>query len=677
MDGEGGGVARLWFDAPGTPVNLVTHAALDALDRALAEVELRAAAGELRALVLLSGKRAFSGGADMDQVKAFTSAEAAAAQARRGQEVLRRLERLEVPTVAAVSGACLGAGAELTLACAYRVAAEGPGTRIGFPEVEYGLLPALGGTVRLPRLVGLRTALDLILTARNVDADEALRTGLVDALLPARGFADAAVAFARARGERGRLRTGARRGLARRLVEETAPGRRAIFMGARRAAVREERLTSPAALALEAIADVLALPLDAAFAREAEAFGVLAAAPEGRAMLHAGAVMRAHRRRLRGVEREGTRLEQVALVGGGAMAGGLAYRLARAKVVVRIREPRRPLAEAALSTARACAAWDRSHAGLDAAGAARALERISAGRGYGGFGAVQLVLSLPGTDREDALAEAMQHVAEGCAAAWTGATAAPEPAIHRLPGIRFFPAPAEPRLAEIVAGEEDDARAVGLLAHLARRVGALPLPVHAGAGTVAGRLLLAYAGEALRVAAEGVDRREVEAALDGFGMLAGPLAVAEAADYERLAAMALALPGDAAAALEADTLVPLLRQRADAAAHERRRPRRLRRHTRGAATAAEAIRERVLLALLAEAARLVDAGTPPATVELAARFGLGFPPARGGVLFEADRRGAGAMVDSLEALAERHGPRYVPASVLRTLAEAGRGFHGG
>jgi hypothetical protein len=170
----------------------------------------------------------------------------------------------------------------------------------------------------------------------------------------------------------------------------------------------------------------------------------------------------------------------------------------------------------------------------------------------------------------------------------------------------------------------------------------------------------------------------VEAALDGFGMLVGPLAVAEAADYERLAAMASALPAAAAAALEADTLVPLLRQRADAAAHERRRPRRLRRRdSGGTASAAEAIRERVLLALLAEAARLVDAGTPAATVELAARFGLGFPPARGGVLFEADRRGIGTVAEALDALAERHGPRYAPAPVLRRLAEAGRGFHGG
>jgi 3-hydroxyacyl-CoA dehydrogenase / enoyl-CoA hydratase / 3-hydroxybutyryl-CoA epimerase len=670
------GVALLVFDAPGAVVNLVTHGALEALDRVLQEVEVRAAAGELRALVLASGKRAFSPGADLDEVGALPSAEAAAAHARRGQQVLRRLERLEIPTVAALHGACLGAGAELALACAYRVAADAPGTRIGFPEVAFGLLPVLGGIVRLPRLVGVGAALGMMLEAKPLTAAEALEAGLVDALLPDARFHAAAAAFALERARHGRRRTGARRGLARRLVEETAPGRRALLLRARRDAARDGRLSPAAAVTLEAVADVLALPLDAAFERAAEVFGRLSAAPESRGMLHAGAVLRAHRRSLRGVEPAGFRLDQVALLGGGALAGGLAYRLARASVSVRVRDPRRPLAEAALRAARACAEWERARGTLAAPAAERTLDRIAAGRGYGGFGAVQLVISLPGADREAALAEAMEHVGEGALAAWGGAAAAPDEALSELPGIRFFPAPAEPRLAEVVRPEEPDAaRAAGILALLARRMEALPLPLSPETGTVAGRLLLAYAGEAVRAAAEGIAEGTVERALHDYGMLAPPLALAEAADHERLVGVVSTLSPAASAALEADTLVPLLRQRADLAAQRRRRPRRGRRPRRAAAAEGEAVAERVVLALLAEAARLVDEGVDAATVELAARFGVGFPPARGGVLFAIDRRGAAAVAAALEAHAARYGPRFAPAPVLARLAAEGRGFH--
>jgi 3-hydroxyacyl-CoA dehydrogenase / enoyl-CoA hydratase / 3-hydroxybutyryl-CoA epimerase len=670
------GIALLVFDTPRAVLNLVTHEVLEALDVVLQEVEVRAAAGEIRALVLASGKRGFSPGADLDEVRALPSAEAAEAHARRGQQVLRRLERLEIPTVAALHGACLGAGAELALACAYRVAADAPGTRIAFPEVEFGLLPVLGGIVRLPRLVGLGAALGMMLEATPLTAAEALDTGLVDAVLPAARFHAAAAGFALDRVRHGRQRTGARRGIARRLVEETAPGRRALLLRARRDAARAGRLSPAAAVALEALADVLALPLDAAFERAAEAFGRLSTAPESRAMLHAGAVLRAHRRSLRGVEPVGFRLEHVALLGGGAVAGGLAYRLARGSVSVRVRDPRRPLAEAALRTARTCAEWERGRGILAAAAAERTLDRIAAGRGYGGFGAVQLVISLPGPEREAALAEAMEHVGEGALAAWGGAAAAADEALSELPGIRFFPAPAEPRLAEVVRPAGAAAvRATGVLALLARRVGALPLPLSPATGTVAGRLLLAYAGEAVRAAAEGTSEATVERALHDYGMLAPPLALAEAADWERLVGVVSTLTPAAAVALEAASLVPLLRQRADLAAQRRRRPRRGRRRGRPAAAEAEAVAERVVLALQAESARLVDEGVDAATVELAARFGVGFPPERGGVLFAVDRRGAGVVAAALEDHAARYGPRFAPAPVLARLAAEGRGFH--
>ncbi|HEV2150174.1 MAG TPA: enoyl-CoA hydratase-related protein, partial [Longimicrobiaceae bacterium] len=232
---EEDGIARLVFDRPGSRANFLSGGVLEALDLLLGEAERLADGGRLRALVVRSAKPAvFVAGMDLDELRAVRDAAEGAAQARRGQAVLRRLEQLPVPTFAAVEGACLGAGAELALACSYRLASSAPATRIAFPEVQLGIVPALGGTVRLPRLIGVREALELILTGKSVTPAEAERLGLADAVLPADEFDAAVRRFVLERLRRGRLRTGARRGVARRLVEDTAPGRRVVFARLRR-----------------------------------------------------------------------------------------------------------------------------------------------------------------------------------------------------------------------------------------------------------------------------------------------------------------------------------------------------------------------------------------------------------------------------------------------------------
>ncbi|HEX7239110.1 MAG TPA: enoyl-CoA hydratase-related protein, partial [Longimicrobiaceae bacterium] len=232
---EEDGIARLVLDRPGSRVNFLSRATVEALDTLLAEAERLAGDGRLRALVVRSAKPGvFVAGVDLDEMRAVADAAEGAAQARRGQQVLRRLEELPVPTFAALEGVCLGAGAELALACSYRLASLAPSTRVAFPEVQLGILPALGGTVRLPRLIGVRGALELILTGRTVDAREAVRLGFVDAAFPPERFEEELRRFVVERLRRGRTRTGARRGVGRRLLEDTAPGRRLVFARLRR-----------------------------------------------------------------------------------------------------------------------------------------------------------------------------------------------------------------------------------------------------------------------------------------------------------------------------------------------------------------------------------------------------------------------------------------------------------
>ena len=168
------GIAVLTINRP-DKLNALNQEVFAALASAVARIESDAA---IRGVIVTgAGAKAFVAGADIAEMADQTPA-GAEARSRRGQAVFRRLERCGKPVVAAVNGFALGGGCELAMACHLRVA--GRNAKFGQPEVKLGILPGYGGTVRLPRLVGRGRALDILLTARMVEAEEVLRIGLCD-----------------------------------------------------------------------------------------------------------------------------------------------------------------------------------------------------------------------------------------------------------------------------------------------------------------------------------------------------------------------------------------------------------------------------------------------------------------------------------------------------------------
>src|ERR671916_1843949 len=189
------GIGVLTLDLPGETVNTLSVGLAQEFYQALAQLERDEGA---RGAVLISGKPdSFIAGADVEQLLAARTAADAEAMSREGQEFLNRLERLRLPVVAAIHGACLGGGLEVTLACAYRIASDHAKTILALPEVQLGLIPGAGGTQRLPRLIGLQEALTMILEGRNVRAKRALKTGLVDELVHPALLRDVALRRAR------------------------------------------------------------------------------------------------------------------------------------------------------------------------------------------------------------------------------------------------------------------------------------------------------------------------------------------------------------------------------------------------------------------------------------------------------------------------------------------------
>src|SRR2546430_7622778 len=227
------GVAIITCDLPNESVNKLSRAVKDEFVALVTRLERDMT---VHGAVLISGKPdVWIAGADIEEFLQLKTAADAERLSRDGQMLLDSLERLRVPVVAAIHGACLGGGLEAALACHYRIATDHPKTVLALPEVQLGLIPGAGGTQRLPRLIGLQRALDMILTGRNIRAKKAYQMGLVDELVHPAILQEVALDRARKLAD-GKLQvehTPKGRGATGVLLEDNPFGRSIVFKKAR------------------------------------------------------------------------------------------------------------------------------------------------------------------------------------------------------------------------------------------------------------------------------------------------------------------------------------------------------------------------------------------------------------------------------------------------------------
>jgi 3-hydroxyacyl-CoA dehydrogenase/enoyl-CoA hydratase/3-hydroxybutyryl-CoA epimerase len=677
VDAEG--VARLWLGESGHAPPSLSPELLDELDRRVDEVEDGVAEGHIHAVVLLSRTpAAFLAGSDLRPLRGIASAHEATRYALGAQRVLRRVEELPVPTIAVVEGACLGGGFELALACAYRIASDSARTRLALPEVRTGLIPGFGGTVRLPRLVGLQTALEIIVTGRPVGPAEALRIGLVDEVVPAHSLHEAVERFARDRAAKVRIRGSGRRRVRRRLLEDTAPGRRLVFLRAARRLIPPS--TPPAAAprrALDAVAEGVALALDPAFRGEAKIFGELAVSPDAQALIHTQLLLHS----TAPPAASDAPLEQAAVLGAGEVGSALAYLLARAGIQVRVKDRKRSTMAAGVQAARDRLAPELRPSKRRAEAAARA-GGIAAATGFGGFGTADLVAVAVG-DRAEAsrraLREVEDHTRPECLFALTSpliSVASVQRALttpERVVGFHLAEPVARFPLVEVVPGPDTDSGSLARALDLARRIGRTPVVVADRPGFLLPRLLGAYFAEALRLLDEGATVRQIDAALESAGFAAGPFHRMDAIGRDRSLRLLDSLTAQLDDRFRPAPVAGRLRGTRDGFyLYRNGRPITVN-PTLPAGLAdlgeahAELIRDRVVLLLVNEGAlALEEAVADPDAIDLTSVLGVGFPRLLGGGLHFAAGTGAPALLDRFARLA-RFGPRFAPAPLLHQI----------
>jgi 3-hydroxyacyl-CoA dehydrogenase/enoyl-CoA hydratase/3-hydroxybutyryl-CoA epimerase len=698
------GIGKIVIDRPDDPVNALNLELIEALGSAIRQA--RGHAG-LKGLIVTSAKKdQWMAGADLKMISQATGTDDIEAASRRFQAVCDELAWLPFTTVAAINGPALGGGMELALACDYRVAVDTPNVTVGQPEVSLGLVPAGGGTQRLPRLVGLQRALDLILSGRRLNPRRGRRAGVIDEVVHPTVLDRAARAWAMRKPKRPLdrpLQLGLSLEAATDVAEQTPAGRQFMYRQARSSVLARTHGHYPAPLrALAAIEAGMEHGLAAGLEAESRAFADLALTDTSTNLRW---LFLATQRQKRLVSGQPRAVERLGVVGAGFMGAAIAEVGAASGLPVRVRDADADAVARGLARITRMVEDGVRRRRFQPREGREISQRISGTVDYSGFGSADLVIEAVFEDvnvKHRVIGE-LEAVLKPEAVIATNTSALPiheiaQVAQHpeRVVGMHFFSPAERMPLLEVIKPDKAEDWAVATAVSVGNTLGKTVIVVSDAPGFYTTRVLGVMMNEAVVLLSEGARLEEVDRALTAFGFPVGPFVL-----YDEVGLEVAQHAGETVARAFGDrlpvtTVVPELVTRKQTGKRVGagfylwpKQPTfvgRLRKRERVANPAVyravgdptpkvlgqDAIQDRLVLLFVNEAIRCLDEGVlrSPTDGDLGAVLGVGFPPFKGGPFHYADTLGA-KLIEQLHRLADVHGPRYAPADALRS----GRRFY--
>ncbi|MBL8981147.1 MAG: enoyl-CoA hydratase/isomerase family protein, partial [Gemmatimonadetes bacterium] len=699
-----GPVAVITFDLPGEPVNKFSRQVKDEFVAVLDQLERDTSVG---AAVLLSGKAdTFIAGADIEEFLAWTTAFQAEAASKEGHQLLERLERARVPLVAAIHGACLGGGLETALACAYRIATDHEKTVLALPEIQLGLIPGAGGTQRLPHVVGLQAALDMILTGRNIRAKKALQMGLVHEMVHPAILRRVALerANALAAGTLRRNPPARQRSVVDLAMEGNPLGRSVVLKKAGEMALAKSKGHYPAIpAALDAVAAAYG-NRSAGFATEARLFGELAATPVCRELIFLFFATTALKKDP-GVETPPAAvpsIKSLGVLGAGFMGAGITSVAVQQGVPVRLKDASLERVGKGIAAVRSVLAERVKKRQVTRQQMEDQLLLAGGTVDYAGFGHVDLVIEAVFEDLavKHQVVRELEAVLDEDAIVASNTSTIPIARIaeasrrpERMLGMHFFSPVHKMPLLEVIVTPTTRADVTAAAVAFGKRLGKTVIVVRDAPGFYVNRILNPYLNEAGRLLDAGCAIDALDAAVVADGFPVGPITLLDEVGLDVAGKVApifheafgerMAPPASLRAVVEAGRLgrkgksgfylydADGSRGGVDPSVYAL--------FPTGAQRVAvepSEIMERLTCAVLAEAARCLEEGIirSPRDGDVGAVFGFGYPPFRGGPFRTMDAIGAGALVTRLERLNDRFPGRFVPADLLVHMARRGERF---
>ncbi len=699
------GIAEVVFDLPGESVNKFSRGVKEEF---LAQFDQLERDPAVRAVVLLSGKAdTFIAGADIDEFLSWSTPAQAEQASRDGHAMLDRVERLRIPVVAAIHGACLGGGLELALACAYRIATDHPKTVLALPEVQLGIFPGAGGTQRLPRTVGLQAALDLILTGRNVRATKAAQMGLVHELVHPSILR--AVSRQRASeiadGVRPRNPDARRRNAKSFFLDDNPVGRSIVLRQAREVTLKKTRGHYPAPLAaIEAIAAGFE-DREQGFREEARHFGEMAMTPISKELIFLFFATTALKKDSGVGEAPGTvaPVRKIGVLGAGFMGAGIASIAVGRGTLVRLKDADLARIGKGLGAIRDVLMDGVIRKRLTRAQLQDQLLLAGGTVDYSGFGNVDLVIEAVFEDLEvkhqvvrevEAVLPPHAIVASNTSTIPIAQIAEASVRPERVIGMHFFSPVHKMPLLEVIVTPKTSHDVTATAVAYGKSLGKTVIVVNDAPGFYVNRILAPYLNEAGRLLDGGASVDAIDRAILDFGFPVGPMTLLDEVGLDiagKSGAIFVQAFGDRLAPSET------LRRVVDAGRLGRKGRSGFYRYDadgkRGGVDesvyaftpsgaqriemSAEEIQRRCLLVMVNEAVRCLEEGIvrSPRDADVGAVFGIGFPPFRGGPFRYIDSVGARRIVEELGELNARFTGRFVPADLLLHMSGKGERFY--
>jgi 3-hydroxyacyl-CoA dehydrogenase len=686
-----GDIAVITIDNP--PVNPMSFAVCTGLAQRFAEVSKDDA---VAGIVLTGAGRAFVAGAD---IREFGKPRPKDAPGLR--DVAMQIENCDKPVVAAINGACAGGGLELALGCHFRLAA--PKAQIGLPEVKLGLIPGAGGTQRLPRVIGPKAALEVIVKGDLLPAPKAAALGIIEEVIEG-DLVAAAVEFAAKAAAEGRAlpRSSQRQDMIGGAADEPS-----LFDDYRKSIARRARGFEAPYHAIDLIEAATKLDFDAGMEKEKETAGITVASDQSKAQ-----------RYLFFAEREATKIPDVpadtpvrdiqsaAIIGSGTMGGGIAMCFANAGIPVTVIDMEQDALSRGLEKVRSNYQVSAKRGSMAQADVETRMALITGSTDIKDAGAADIVIEAVFEDielKKTIFAELDGIMGDGAILATNtsaldidaiaAATKRPEAVI----GTHFFSPANVMRLLENVRASKTGVETVATVMKLGRTLGKQPVLAGLCPGFIGNRILRVYFGQCDKLMFEGAYPDQIDKAIFDFGFAMGPFAVrdmagldigyqarkAQGGSNERRYILTDKLCDAGRRGLktgagyynyEDGSRTPIpdpeVHAMIDALSKDlgiERRP-----------IGDEEIVERIIIPMINEAANIVDEGIAlrASDVDVTYVHGYGFPRYRGGLMFYADTLGLDKVLETMRRYQAEDGDAMAPAPLLEKLAKEGGSFTG-
>jgi 3-hydroxyacyl-CoA dehydrogenase/enoyl-CoA hydratase/3-hydroxybutyryl-CoA epimerase len=713
------GIATLTWDMPERSMNVITPQVMEELDQVVDKV---ASDEAIKGCVIVSGKEAFSGGADLTMLQglrdlyvklAKEQGEQIAMQrffdeSRKLSLLYRKLETCGKPFAAAIHGVCLGGAFELALSCQLRVVSDDASTRVGLPEIKVGLFPGAGGTQRVSRLMQTGDALQMMFKGDQIKALPARNSGLVHAVVPRDQIVAAAKEWLRANPQAKALWDDPKFKLPSNKVH--SPAGMQIWPPASAIYRRETNDNYPAARAiLSAVYEGLQLPIDLALRVESRYFAKILRTKEAASMIRSlfVSMQELNKGARRPADIPASKLKKVGVIGAGFMGAGIAYVTANAGIEVVLVDRDLEAAEKGKAYSHKLVTDQITKGRAKTADRDALLARIKPSADYADLKGCDLIVEAVFEDpkvKAEVIAKVEAVVGPktifGSNTSTLPITGLAEHSERpkNFIGIHFFSPVEKMLLVEIIMAKKTGKKALAMALDFVRAIRKTPIVVNDTRGFYANRCVGNYIREGHLMLMEGVPPAMIEAAGKQAGMPVGPLSlndeVAVDLAYKVLKATKAQL-GEASVDPAQEKLLAEMVEKHGRLGRKNRKgfydypeagPKRLwpglaeltKNRLEPELVDMEELKHRLLVTQALEAARTYEEGvvTDPREADVGSIIGFGFAPYSGGTLSYIDNMGAAAFVKLCESLAKKHGERFKPNRLLKRMAKTGESFYG-